>query len=242
MFGRMHPRSRALPVIAGVVSAALFVRLGIWQLGRLHERRARNAMAAEAGRTSPVDLNIPGVRRDSTLADRPVLVRGEYDRTHEIVLRNHVLRDTPGIWLVTPLRIAGSDSALLVNRGFVPAADAITADLDSLDEPGTITVRGRAGPFPSSSDSGEPLSRGGRVSWKRLDLEALRQVLPYPVLAVSILQTPDTALPRHPIRLQPAPLDDGPHLSYAVQWFSFALIGLVGGILLARKPQNEIAD
>jgi surfeit locus 1 family protein len=231
----MLTRSRALPIIVGLLSAALFVRLGFWQLSRLHERRGRNAAAAEARKGSPVDLNTPGVPRDSTLADRPVAVRGEYDRSREIVLRNHVYRDTPGIWLVTPLRIAGSDSVVLVNRGFVPAPDAVTADLDSLDEPGEVTVRGLAVPVPLTSDSGKPNSRLGRVSWERLDLVALRRKLPYPILAVSILQTPDSALPGRPIRLEPLPLDDGPHLSYAIQWFSFATIGLVGGILLARK-------
>lgn len=236
MFGRMPTRSRALPIIVGVLTAALFVRLGFWQLSRLHERRGRNAAAAEARKESPIDLNSASVR-DSTLADRPVTVRGEYDRSREIVLRNHVYRDTPGVWLVTPLRIAGGDSVVLVNRGFVPAPDAVTPDLDSLDEPGEVTVRGLAVPMPLTSDSGKPNSRLGRVSWERLDLFALRRELPYPVLAVSILQTPDSALPARPIRLEPVPLDDGPHLSYAIQWFSFATIGLVGGILLARKPR-----
>jgi len=235
MFGRMLTRSRALPILVGLLSAALFVRLGFWQLSRLHERRSRNAAAAIARTGSPVDLNAPGARRDSSLADRPVVVRGEYDPSGEIVLRNHVYRDTPGIWLVTPLRIAGGDSIVLVNRGFVPAPDAVTGDLDSLNEPGEITVRGLAVPLPVTADSGEPLARAGRVSWKRLDLVALRRKLPYPILAVSILQSPDSSLPGRPIRLEPLPLDDGPHLSYAIQWFSFATIGLVGGILLARK-------
>lgn len=231
----MLTRSRAFPLVIGFLSAALFVRLGIWQLSRLHERRARNAIAAEARKDSPVDLNTRGLRRDSTLADRQVLARGEYDRTHEIVLRNHVYRDAPGIWLVTPLRIAGSDSAVLVNRGFVPAPDAVTADVVRLNEPGEVTVRGVAAPLPITADSGEPRSRLGQVSWKRLDLAAVRRTLPYPILAVSILQAPDSALADRPIRLEPLPLDDGPHLSYAVQWFSFAVIALVGSVLLARK-------
>lgn len=229
-------RSRYLPLIVGVLSAALFIRLGAWQLDRLSERRARNTAAEQARAGSPVDLN--GVRGDSNLADRPVVVRGEYDRANEIILRNHVYRDTPGIWLVTPLRIAGSDSAVLVNRGFVPAPDAVTANVDSLTEPGLVTVRGLATPIPGTGD-GEPHSRMGQVSWKRLDLLALRSKLPYPILPVSILQAPDSSLPRRPIRLLPLPLDDGAHLSYAVQWFSFAAIALVGGGLLARKSSRK---
>ncbi|MEP7325462.1 MAG: SURF1 family protein [Gemmatimonadota bacterium] len=235
----MLTRSRVLPLFVGLVSAALFVRLGFWQLSRLHERRTGNTAAAAARQESPLDLNTPGIRREASLADRQVLVRGQYDRTHEIVLRNHVYRDAPGVWLVTPLRIAGSDSAVLVNRGFVPAPDAVTPDIDSLAEPGELTVHGVVTPLPITSDSGEPLTSRGHTSWKRLDLAALRRTLPYPILPVSILQAPDRALPSRPIRLDPAPLDDGPHLSYAIQWFSFAVIGLVGGILLARENRTE---
>jgi surfeit locus 1 family protein len=235
----MSPKLRFLPLLFGLLSALLFVRLGIWQLSRLRERRARNAAAESARQAAPADLNRAPRVSDSALADRAVMVRGQYDRSREIVVRNHVYRDAPGIWLFTPLRIAGSDSAVLVNRGFVPAPDAVTADVDTLDEPGELTVRGVAVPIPDDSD-GEPLERNGLVSWKRLDLAALRSGMPYPMLGISILQSPDSSLPARPIRLAPPALDDGPHLSYAVQWFSYATIAVVGGILLTVRGTRRM--
>jgi surfeit locus 1 family protein len=103
----------------------------------------------------------------------------------------------------------------------------------SLNEPGTVDVRGIAFPIPLSADSGGPISHAGQISWRRLDLAGLRSRIPYPIMAVYIVQSPDSALPRRPIRLDPPPLSNGPHLSYALQWFSFAVIAIVGGWLFA---------
>jgi surfeit locus 1 family protein len=60
------------------------------------------------------------------------------------------------------------------------------------------------------------------------------------MLGISILQSPDSSLPARPIRLAPPALDDGPHLSYAVQWFSFATIAVVGGILLTVRGTRRM--
>jgi surfeit locus 1 family protein len=231
----MLTRSRALPVIVGVLSAVLFVRLGFWQLSRLHQRRAANAVASQARKGSPVDLNAPGAPRDSSLADRPVVVRGEYDRSREIVLRNHVYRDSPGVWLVTPLRIAGSDSVVLINRGFVPAPDAVTADLDSLNEPVKSRCAGWRCPSPlppTAANRFPGWGSGAGSGWtsRRSAGDSPTRSWPCPS---SRLRTA-RCLPA-PSGWNPYPWTTAPHLSYAIQWFAFATIGLVGGILLARK-------
>jgi surfeit locus 1 family protein len=227
-------RSRLLLLVLSLLSAMLFVRLGIWQLSRLHERRTGNRLAAEA-RSGPVlDLNRSGSLPPSRVHHR-VLARGHYDRAHEVVLRGHVYRELPGVEIVTPLRIEGSDSAVLVNRGFFPSPDATFADTDSLEEPGTILVRGVALEIPLSPDSGGVRLSNGRETWRRLDLSALRGRTPYPLLDVYILQSPDSGLPRYPVRLEPQPFTDGPHLSYAVQWFAFAAIAVGGGLIFALR-------
>jgi surfeit locus 1 family protein len=138
---------------------------------------------------------------------------------------------------VTPLRLAEGDSAVLVLRGFVPAADAVRAEVDSLREPGTVRVRGLATPIPSGG--GHPVDHAGRTSWARLDLAALRERLPYPVLPVLVRQTPDSALPRSPRRLAPPELSEGPHLSYAVQWFAFAAMTVAFGVLVVRPGSRR---
>jgi surfeit locus 1 family protein len=181
-------------------------------------------------------LNPPATPGQSR-ANRRVEATGRFDRQHEIVLRGHVLREVPGIHVVTPFRLQGSDSAVLVNRGFVPSPDATFAATDSLDEPGLITLAGLALPVPVSDDGGAPLTGNGKETWRRLDLPALRARIPYPLLDIYILQAPDSSLPRYPRRLEPPVLDDGPHLSYAVQWFAFAAIAVAGGVIFALRKE-----
>jgi cytochrome oxidase assembly protein ShyY1 len=43
------------------------------------------------------------------------------------------------------------------------------------------------------------------------------------------------AMDSTPARVAPPALDDGPHLSYAIQWFSFAAIALVGSYVVVRR-------
>jgi surfeit locus 1 family protein len=117
--------------------------------------------------------------------------------------------------------------------------DAITVSLDTLDEPGKRQVTGIAVAIPSGPDGGVPLERDGNITWKRLDLAALRTRLPYPVLGISILEAPDSGQRGFPRRLEPQPLDDGPHLSYAIQWFAFGVIALVGGSILVARERDR---
>jgi surfeit locus 1 family protein len=224
---RMSIRARLL-LIAGLLGfAVVAVRLGIWQLHRRTERQATNA-AVLARRSAP-EIDVARRGTDS-LGDRRVRAVGVYDRSHELVLRTQALRELPGVVLVTPLKLAGAgDTAVLVDRGFVPSPDAVSlpAAAARLDEPGQQLVHGIATVLTAGPDSGAPLVRDGVMTWKRLDLAALRARLPYPILSVVIRQTPDSALPQMPRRREPVALDDGPHLSYAIQWFAFATIAVV---------------
>ena len=223
---------RGLVVVALLVAAGC-VRLGLWQLDRLAERRSANA-AARALRAAPEVALAPG-RLDEDLAGRHVSVTGEFDRGEEIVIRGQAWDGGPGVRVVTPLRLPGSDTVVLVDRGFVRAPDAVHADLSGLDEPGPRTVRGLAHALRARDDGGHPLERAGVTTWRGLDRDGLRAHLPYPVAAVWVRELPDSGLPPWPRRTEPAPLDDGPHLSYALQWFGFALIGLVGAGVVAWK-------
>ncbi|HEX7049946.1 MAG TPA: SURF1 family protein [Longimicrobiales bacterium] len=75
--------------------------------------------------------------------------------------------------------------------------------------------------------------------WYRLDFAAIRRQLPYSVPDFYIQALPDSAAPRYPVRLPPPAMDNGPHLGYAIQWFSFAAIALIGWITLAVR-QGEV--
>jgi surfeit locus 1 family protein len=222
-----------------LVLAAVFVRLGVWQLSRDRERRAANAAAMATRALPPLNLDDPAQTAGlapSAMTNRRVIATGRYDHAADVVIRGQSEGGVPGVRIVTPLRPLGSDSAILVQRGYVTSGDARRVDLAPLREGGVLTVSGLAFGLADSGAAGEPLEEDGQLTWRRLDLAALRARLPYPVRGYVILQTPDSSLPKLPRRDSAPQLSNGPHLSYAIQWFAFGVTALiVGGIIGFRR-------
>lgn len=231
----MSGRARLLLIAGFIAVAAVCARLGIWQVHRLHQRRSANAIAQAARSEPPVQLT-PDRPANDGLANRRVRATGHYDHAHDIVIRGREYRGVPGVEIVSPLVLEGGRVTVLVNRGFVPAPDAVTVEPDSLQEPGEVRVEGIA--LPMASGGGAPLQRGKETTWARLDLAALRTRLPYPLYSFYIVQLPDTTLARFPRRLDPPALDDGPHLSYAIQWFAFSVMALVFGVVILKQTRS----
>lgn len=243
----MSPRTWWPLLVGACLTASLvFARLGIWQLGQLRARQAvsRLAVAAREMPVVPLDDPVAAASLARSGADhRRVRVTGRYDHAAEIVLRGQRERGVPGLRIVTPLRPLRGDTAVLVQRGFVASPDGRTARISALEEPGVREVVGVATVLPDSGVAGEPAEEEGQLTWRRLDLGAVRERLPYPVHQFLLLQLPDTALPAVPRRDTPPELSDGPHIGYALIWFSLAAIALAAGALgwLRRKSGTDPA-
>jgi surfeit locus 1 family protein len=241
----MSPRTRSLLLtLASLLSALVFARLGVWQLGRLEERRALNrpAMAARELPIMSLDDPVEAAGLARTGADnRRLRVTGRYDHAAEIIIRGEREGGVPGVRIVTPLRPMRGDTAVLVLRGFVAAPEGRSVPISAVEEPGVREVVGIALVQPDSGVPGEPAERDGRLTWRRLDLRAVRERLPYPVHGFLLRQLPDSALPALPRRDAPPQLSDGPHLGYAMLWFALAATALVVGALrgLQRRDSRE---
>lgn len=226
--------TRGLVVFVALATglAALFVRLGIWQVDRLQERRATNARVVRQLALPPAPL--VAMRDDGGGANRRAFVDGTPDHANEFVLTGRSRNGSPGVHVLTPVRVAGSDTGVLVNRGWIYAPDAATADLRPWREART-RFTGYTQEFVAGAISGVQ-GRGMR----RLAPDGVRQLVPYPVHGVYLVAQ-DSAAASAPARLPPPALDDGPHLSYAVQWFAFAAIAIVGAAAVtirARRPRH----
>lgn len=238
-------------VAAGLVLvlAAVCVRLGIWQLDRLEERRARNEALRGALALPPLELDAGAVARvrddPERFLFRRVRVSGVYLPEGEVVLRGRSLEGSPGVHLLTPLRIGGGPWAVLVNRGWAPASDALSVDPRPLAEPGGREVEGLIQPFPPDVRESRPLETevdGARVtSVQRMDTVFLRERVAAPLLPIYVQQLPGPGDSGAVRRLPVPPLDEGPHLGYAVQWFSFAAIALGGLLVLLLRARRERA-
>lgn len=235
----MSFRSRLLLIATFAVVALVCARLGFWQLARLRERREANAVALAARAAPPVTLD-PKTVLDSALEGRRLRVTGRYDHTYDIVLRGRVYNGSPGVEIVSPLVLEDGRTAVLVNRGFLPTPDAVTIQTDSVREFGQVHVEGAA--LMGSSEGGEPLERGGRTTWARLNLTELGAGVPYELAPFYIRQSPNPALPPFPRRLDPVSIDDGSHLGYAIQWFAFALMAVAFGVVVWRQRRLTALD
>ena len=226
-------------VLAALVAAGVFIRLGIWQLHRRGERRARNALVL--ARTSAPEVDVRQLPRDTAESRfRRVRVTGVPDYDHELLWAARTHSGSPGVNLITPVRLPGSDTAVLVNRGWVYSPDGATIDEAKWREKDTTFI-GYADELPVAG--GTAYATKPRTI-ARLGFNAVSKALPYPVAPIYVVMTGDSASAADRVaRLTIPPLDEGPHLNYAIQWFGFALVALVGaGYVVKQSLDGEVAE
>ena len=139
-----------LVVLLVLAAASVCVRLGFWQLSRWHEKRALNRALARALAAPPRELGAKPHPEADVLGLR-IEARGRYDESRQVLLGARPHMGEPGVEVVTPLLLEGGSSAVLVNRGWLYAADAATARPQESPEPGPVASRVRL--FTSSSGS-----------------------------------------------------------------------------------------
>lgn len=228
-----------------LVLAVLFVRLGLWQVERLEERRQHNALLRARLAAAPVPVESLRGLPDS-LRYRRASLRAPADYAHELLVANRTRNGSPGVWLVTPAAIPGRDTAILVARGWVYAADGSTADRARWREGDSLTVDGYLDVLPPPAATGDSIAaRPGTVT--RLDRARVSARLGRPVWPLYLLATGDAAeqTADRAARFTLPELNDGPHRSYAIQWFSFAAIAVVGAamvILSDRRTRRGLPD
>lgn len=237
-------RTRTYILIAiSVIAVAVCVRLGIWQLNRRNERIAYNNSISTRLTDAPTSLNsLPS--DTSQLRFRRVNLHGVYDYSHEIVLTNRVRNGSPGVHLITPLLFNGSDSAVLVIRGWVYTPDGVTANIMDWREADSLSSDGFVIPLPTPG-AGNVQSPTNPNAYRWIDLAVLAKTIPYPLHNYVVVLAGDTTHQEGiPPRVSPPILDEGPHLVYAIQWFSFATIFLIGTVFFVRKnrPSSKQGD
>ncbi len=232
-------------VVLAIVVA--FVNLGLWQLRRLDEVQARNAQLAERLAEAPVDvagLVAPGATDGAALEDRRVTATGTYRPDEVVLIRGRSLDDAPGSWVVVPLDL-GDGRVVAVNRGWIRNDGRFTAVPDEYRTvpEGEATVEGllHASQERGTLGATDP-PEGTLESMARVDLDRLDDQVEGDLLPVWVqLTTAEQGAPDPSPQLLDPPVvnDEGPHLSYAVQWAIFTVIAVGGYPLILRRAARE---
>jgi surfeit locus 1 family protein len=231
--------------------AGTCIWLGQWQLDRLAEVRANNALLAERLAADPVDLAAladADADRDideAALEFRRVEVTGTFRPGEEVLQRNRDHQGQQGFHLLTPLQLTDG-GVVLVRRGWVPAALSEPPVQEALPPTTVVTVNGilerpveQPGFGPQDPDEGT-LQRVFHTDTARLDRQIEGPLFPMVLRMEVTEQLPPGELP---VAITRPVLDEANHLSYAVQWHAFAVIAVVtyGAYLWSRRRRTAEA-
>jgi surfeit locus 1 family protein len=241
-------------LIVGLILAITFTSLGFWQLRRLEQRRANNALLTSRLSDSPRPLEtlIKNYRADistfddSSLAYRPTTVTGRYDTANEVLLRTtDNYEGQPGFYILTPL-VLEDNQAILIMRGWVPFALNTPPVKEATPPEGEVTVTGmvyletkRPTGFLSGLTPRDPPGKLTVTAYT--DTMRLEEQMPYDLLPLYVRLETQTPPQTNQLPLKPEGLElsEGSHLGYAIQWFAFTLIGITGYVLLIRRTAIE---
>jgi surfeit locus 1 family protein len=212
--------------VAAIAAFALTLALGAWQLGRGHEKDALQA-AIDQRETMPAVAQTSLLQASpGEFMNRQVVVRGSWDPAHTVFLDNRQMRGAPGFYIVTPLKLEGSDRAVLVQRGWVPRNFENREKLPPVDTPaGVVEVAGRIAPPPARLYEFRGEERG--AIRQNLDLASFRAETGLRLVDVSVVQAGPAS--EGLLREWPrAAAGSERNYGYAVQWWAMsALIAIL---------------
>lgn len=236
-----HPLVRPRWILVHVLVLSLAVAmvfLGFWQMDRRDQKRELNATVMERTTIPQVAIDdlLTTTSDTSEIEWRVVTATGTYLPAEAVTIINRSQDATAGYTPLTPLLLEDG-RVVLVNRGFAPldqSVPPVTTD--------TVTVlgylrktqtRGSLGAIDSTDPS--------TTEFHRIDVELISQRLSYPTLPMYlqlIEQSPPVEGP-WPSPASLPDLDEGPHFSYAVQWWFFSLVAFTGWIVVVRRAIRQ---
>jgi surfeit locus 1 family protein len=218
---------------------AAFLKLGLWQWHRGEGRQAEwDKFAAGAGQVVP--LGARGI--DSVPRFQRIDVAGRFDADHQFLLDNRSYQGHAGFEVLTPLQ-RPDGRTLIVDRGWVPFS-GIREHLPAVafQPHEAVTVVGRVADLPSAGLASGRAPPADGNSWPKVtafpSMAQLSAALGKPVEAHLVLLDPkqDDGYVRD---WQPPGMDPMRHWSYAVQWWSFAVVLLVIWVVMSTRRPDQ---
>ncbi|MEY4989390.1 MAG: hypothetical protein RI933_1023 [Actinomycetota bacterium] len=222
--------------VGWLMLASLFavacVFLSQWQFARRGEAVAKiDLVLANYDREAvPVEELVDPANFDPALEWRPVQLRGSFVTDAAHLVRNRPLNGQPGFLQVIPFKLS-SGAIVLVETGWLPTSSDLGVP-NSIPLPGnneqTITARIR----PSEPELGRDAPTGQLATISPKALADKTGLEPVQSFYVRLTKQYSESAPK--LLLKPE-LTEGNHLSYALQWILFALMGFAALIWAIRQ-------
>ncbi len=227
-----------------VLLVPAFIWLGFWQLDRAGQRASavdlqRGNLAAEPVSVDEIASVDEPVSRDDRW--RTIEATGTWDTDHQLLLRNRDGSQGVGFHVLTPL-ITEDGTGLLVNRGWIERGETAqdTPEIPEVPE-GTVELTGRLQIGETEENTGlhgrDGLPEGQIMI---VDVEELSDELPYPIYDGYMELTGQDPAPEFvPEYVELREEDSGMSASYAVQWWVFSVVAVIGWIVLIRRELRD---
>lgn len=239
----LRPRWLALLVVV-LLAATGMALLGRWQLERAQENRGRSAEQAEQARVAAAPRPVERVVAARQTFPRDALgvrvsARGSWDGTRRLLVTGRELGGRSGYWVLLPLRLPDG-SAVPVVRGWVASPDDPAAAAPVGADVQVVGLLQPSEPPPQRAPGEASALPAGQV--ERVAVADLVNRWPYPLITGFVVQQAQTpATGPAPAPVPPPPLGTGldlQNLSYAVQWWLFAVLGLLFWYRLVRDDHR----
>ena len=243
----IRPRWIVLSILVVSVSVGCAI-LGFWQLDRLEERRSANTVIRSrlGGEPVPLQQLLDALQPQAGFEVDPadyeytrVTTAGVLTDEGRVLVRSHVVDGQAGVHAVLPLGL-GDGKGVLVNVGWFPIGVDPAPVAQLYGPEGRMELLGfiRADQQRPAFGRREPeglLETVARIDVGRIQQQVGVELLPF---WIQLIEPDDPG--RLPVPLPSPELDEASHLSYAVQWFSFGLIAVLGYLALMRKELRGV--
>ena len=225
-----------------VAFAVACCALGAWQLNRRAEALAEVARIDANYDADPIPVSeaLPAPAAfDVDQRWQVVALSGEYLAAEEVVVRNRPFEGSSGFEVITPFRL-DDGTVFMVDRGWIAQASDGRPSEYATPPSGHVEVEARL-------KAGEERIAGRTSTGDELatiDLDELAERVGEPCYtgAYGVLVQTGADVDEPPLAAARPVRDEGPHLSYALQWFVFALLGFVGLAWAANQERRALAE
>ncbi|RLT30419.1 MAG: SURF1 family protein [Chloroflexi bacterium] len=232
-------RTKYLTVVVVILTVVL-VRLGLWQYDRHLERSAINQRINTSLASQPLNLAdllaLPAAEREY----RPLTLTGSYE-PNQVLWRNRAFKGGTGYHILSVLR-TDDGQAVLVNRGWIPY-EAGVGERWQTEFPVPTGSQTIAAVWRIDQEARENTPEASSTKWFTIDTGAIGSVLGVPLAAgfAQIQPTDDTERPATlPYPALTTDMGQGSHLGYTFQWFAFAVILVVGYLVVLGRRTHAL--